>query len=76
MACVGLGRTRQPGPARAWIPAWRGRRPPRCCRGRRRGTLDLLDVVRLVDLVNDDLLVVVGNESLDSEGNSDVQPMD
>jgi hypothetical protein len=36
----------------------------------------LLDVAGLVDLVNDDLGVAVGNESLDSEGNSDAQPMD
>jgi hypothetical protein len=36
----------------------------------------LLDVTGLVDLVNDDLGVVVGDESLDSEGNSDAQPMD
>jgi hypothetical protein len=35
----------------------------------------LLDVTGLVDLINNDLGVVVGNESLDSEGNSDAQPM-
>jgi hypothetical protein len=36
----------------------------------------LLDVACLVDLVNDNLGVTVGDELLDSEGNSDVQPMD
>jgi hypothetical protein len=36
----------------------------------------LLDVTGLVDLVNDDLGVTVGDESLDSEGNNDAQPMD
>jgi hypothetical protein len=36
----------------------------------------LLDVTCLVDLVNDDLGVTVGDESLDSEGNNDAQPMD
>jgi hypothetical protein len=36
----------------------------------------LLDVACLVDLVDDDLGVAVSNESLDSKGNSDAQPMD
>jgi hypothetical protein len=36
----------------------------------------LLDVAGLVDLVDDDLGVAVGDEPLDSEGNSDAQPMD
>jgi hypothetical protein len=36
----------------------------------------LLDVTGLVDLVDDDLGVAVGDESLDSEGNNDAQPMD
>jgi hypothetical protein len=36
----------------------------------------LLDAACLVDLVNDDLGVAVGDESLHSEGNSDAQPMD
>jgi hypothetical protein len=36
----------------------------------------LLDVAVLVDLVNDDLGVAVGDESLDYEGNNDAQPMD
>jgi hypothetical protein len=35
-----------------------------------------LHVARLVDLVDDDLGVTVSDESLDSEGNSDAQPMD
>jgi hypothetical protein len=36
----------------------------------------LLDVACLVDLVNDDLGVGVGDVSLDSEGNNDAQPVD
>jgi hypothetical protein len=36
----------------------------------------LLDVAGLIDLVNDDLGVIVGDESLDSEGNNDARPMD
>jgi hypothetical protein len=36
----------------------------------------LLDVACLVDLVDDDLGVTVSDESLDSEGNIDAQPMD
>jgi hypothetical protein len=36
----------------------------------------LLDVADLVDLVNDDLGVTIGGESLDSEENRDVQPVD
>jgi hypothetical protein len=36
----------------------------------------LLDVAGLVDLVDDDLGVAVGDESLDSKGNNDAQPMD
>jgi hypothetical protein len=36
----------------------------------------LLDVACLVDLVDDDLGVAISDESLDSEGNSDAQPMD
>jgi hypothetical protein len=35
-----------------------------------------LDVACLVDLVDDDLGVAVSDESFDSEGNSDAQPMD
>jgi hypothetical protein len=35
----------------------------------------LLDVAGLVDLVDDDLGVAVGDESLDSKGNNDAQPM-
>jgi hypothetical protein len=35
-----------------------------------------LDVLCLVDLVDDDLGVAVSDESLDSEGNNDAQPMD
>jgi hypothetical protein len=36
----------------------------------------LPDVAGLVDLVDDDLGVAVGDKSLDSEENSDAQPMD
>jgi hypothetical protein len=36
----------------------------------------LPDVSCLVDLVNDDCGVAVGNKSLDSQGNGDAQPVD
>jgi hypothetical protein len=36
----------------------------------------LLDVARLVYLVDDDLGVLISNDSLDSEGNSNAEPMD
>jgi hypothetical protein len=36
----------------------------------------LLDVACLADLIDDNLGVTVRNKSLDSEGNSDAQPMD
>jgi hypothetical protein len=36
----------------------------------------LLDVSGLVDLVDEDLGVAIGDESLDSKGNSDARPMD
>jgi hypothetical protein len=36
----------------------------------------LLDIARLVDLVDDDLRVTVRDDSLYSEGNNDVQPVD
>jgi hypothetical protein len=35
----------------------------------------VLDVTCIVDLVDDDLGVTVGDESLDFEGNSNAQPM-
>jgi hypothetical protein len=36
----------------------------------------LLDIARLVDLVDDDLRVTVRDDSLYYEGNNDVQPVD
>jgi hypothetical protein len=36
----------------------------------------LLDIAHLVDLVDDDLRVTVRDDSLYSEGNNDVQPVD
>jgi hypothetical protein len=36
----------------------------------------LLDVTRLIDLVDDDLGVAVSDEPLDSQGNNDAQSVD
>jgi hypothetical protein len=89
MACVGLGRTRRPGPAHVWTHLGEdvGRRVVVAVDVVKLRALEvslelaylgtvgihriLLDVARLIDLVDDDLGITVSDEPLDSQGNND-----